>query len=112
MKYSAQNTHAKINTSDTVWLPETTAATSTPAGTPSAVPTKRAQPLVRVSFQVLVPAKITNAAITAQYQRDGETSSPITIASDAATATWMACLVVGNRPARGSCSSGSDDAAV
>jgi hypothetical protein len=30
---------------------------------------------------------MTNAAITAQYQRDGDTASPMTIASAAATDT-------------------------
>ena len=34
-----------------------------------------------------VPAKITNVAITAQYQRAGDTSSPVTMANDAATDT-------------------------
>ena len=62
-------------------------ATSTPQGTPSAVPKSRCHPLVSVSPQVLVPAKITKAAITAQYQRDGDTNSPTTIANEAATAT-------------------------
>src|ERR1700751_3209247 len=83
------------------------------------VPSRRCQPLVRVSPQELVPAKITNAAITAQYQRDGDTSSPVTMANDAATDTWMACRVVGRRPcssaapssASGSTVSGSGDGA-
>ena len=60
-----------------VLLPANSVATSTPQGTPSMVPSSRCQPLVRVSPQELVPAKITNAAITAQNQRDGDTNSPI-----------------------------------
>ncbi len=61
-------------------------ATSTPQGTPSTVPSSRCQPLVSVSAQELVPAKITNAAITAQYQRVGDNNSPATMVNDAATA--------------------------
>ena len=68
-------------------LPDTSVATSTPLGTPSTVPSNRCQPLSRVSAQELVPAKITNAAIAAQYQCDGDTVSPTTMASAAATAT-------------------------
>src|SRR5271166_5207593 len=84
--------------SEAVLSPANSVATSTPQGTPSMVPSSRCQPLVRVSPQELVPAKITNAAITAQYQREGETNSPVTMANDAATDTWMACRVVGRRP--------------
>jgi len=40
-----------------------------------------------VSAHELVPPKTTKAAITAQYQRDGEIASPTTMASAAATAT-------------------------
>src|SRR5947209_676257 len=65
------------------------------------VPSSRCHPLVRVSPQELVPAKITNVAITAQYQRDGDTNSPATMANDAAMETWMACRVVGRRPLSG-----------
>src|ERR1700761_2783359 len=86
-------------------LPDTSVATSTPLGTPSIVPSNRCQPLSRVSAQELVPAKITNAAIAAQYQCDGDTVSPTTIASAAATATWMACRVEGSMPGL-SCVSG------
>ena len=56
-------------------LPETSVATSTPLGTPSTVPSSRCQLLSRVSAHELVPAKMTNAAIAAQYQWDGETRS-------------------------------------
>src|SRR5579875_3034248 len=98
MKYIEQNRQTKISTSEITRSPDTKVATSTPQGTPSAVPRSRCHPLVRVSPQVLVPAKITNAAITAQYQRDGDTTSPTTIANEAATATWMACRVVGRSP--------------
>src|SRR5579875_148924 len=98
MKYDEQNRHTKISSSDTARLPDTSVAIKMPQGTPSAVPSSRCQPLVRVSPQVLVPAKITNAAITAQYQRAGETNSPTTIANAAATATWIAWRVVGRRP--------------
>src|SRR6202167_2372967 len=85
-------------------LPDTSVATSTPLGTPSTVPSNRCQPLSRVSAQELVPAKITNAAIAAQYQCDGDTVSPTTMASAAATATWMACRVDGSMPCRNCCS--------
>ena len=60
-------------------LPDTNVATSTPLGTPSTVPSRRCQPLFSVSAHELVPAKITNAAITAQYQCDGEMASPTTM---------------------------------
>src|SRR5271166_4389741 len=88
--------------SEAVLSPANSVATSTPQGTPSMVPSSRCQPLVRVSPQELVPAKITNAAITAQYQRAGDTNSPVTMANDAATDTWTACRVVGRSPVAGS----------
>ncbi len=96
-------------TSAAVLSPANRVAASMPHGTPSAVPSIRCQPLVSVSPQELVPAKITNAAITAQNQRAGDTSSPVTIANAAAIVTWIACRVVDDRPPSGclACSSGS-----
>src|ERR1700733_10982539 len=85
-------------------LPDTSVATNTPLGTPSTVPSNRCQPLSRVSAQELVPAKITNAAIAAQYQCDGDTVSPTTMGSAAATATWMAGRVDGSMPGGDCCS--------
>ncbi|CAB4905553.1 unannotated protein [freshwater metagenome] len=63
--------------------------------------------LVRISPRVDAPVNTRNAVNTAQYQRSGETSSPNTVAALVATATWIAALVLGFRPAGSSLSAGS-----
>ena len=64
-----------------------------PATTPPTVPTTRPQPRVSRSPRLFVPANTTNAAITAQYQRDGAIDSLPAIASVAATPTCTAWRV-------------------
>ena len=58
------------------------------------VPRTRSRPRVSRSPRLVVPAKTTNAAITAQYQREGENSSPPMMARLVATPTCTACRVV------------------
>ena len=62
-----------------------------------------------MSPRLWVPAKTTKAATAAQYQRDGETSSPTTIDSATATPACTAWRVVGRkvRGASGVAGSGS-----
>ena len=61
--------------------PPSTTASAMPAATPPTVPSTRCQPRLSTSPRLLVPAKTTKAATVAQYQREGETSSPTTIDS-------------------------------
>ena len=78
-----------------------------PATTPPTVPMTRSRPRVSTSPRLEVPANTTNAAITAQYQRDGEISSPPTMARLVATPTWTACRVESASPGLTASPSGS-----
>ena len=78
-----------------------------PATTPPTVPMTRSRPRVSTSPRLEVPANTTNAAITAQYQRDGEISSPPTMARLVATPTWTACRVDEREPRPTASPSGS-----
>lgn len=85
----------KWRTSEGAVAPPTAVATSTPAGTPTSVPSTRCQPLARVWPREVVPEKMTKVAITAHYHRADDNSSPATMAAEEATATWMAWRVEG-----------------
>src|SRR6185437_8498923 len=67
----------------------------------------RCQPRDRISPRDVVLVNTMNAVITAQYQRLGEINSPATIARLVATPTWIACRVLGRRPASIAASSGT-----
>jgi hypothetical protein len=83
-----------------------------PATTPAIVPMTRSRPRVSTSPRLEVPANTTNAAITAQYHRDGDNSSPPMMARLVATPTWMACRVVSASPGEAASSSGSVSSAA
>ena len=89
-RYRARNTHANSRTIATSRWSPTSAASPIPAITPPIVPTTRCAPRFRTSPRLAVPANTMNAAMTAQYQRDGEISSPPTIARLVATSTCTA----------------------
>lgn len=73
----------------------------TPTTMPPTVPATRRYARVRTPPRVVVPAKMTNALMTAQYQRLAEMASPTTAAVDAAIIACTASRLVGAHPRHG-----------